>query len=175
MPLFLFILIFYHTYIHTVYSSVAIRRGSSLSPHCWSLWEKPPWGAEPTIELWPALQQIYALPIEFRPTLLNYAAPLDSGMTGSLDARIRKCQAEILNSVTQNGMTKTWGESASQIKYCGIHTLQGTKPTIIWPSAVLEGIIEANASAYHLRMLPKLSECVEGGGGGSLLHTPHRL
>ncbi len=45
-------------HIHTVHSSVAIRRGSSPFTHRWSAqWEKPPWGAEPRIELGPAIQQ----------------------------------------------------------------------------------------------------------------------
>ncbi len=65
-----------HKYIHsfslvnTVHSSAAIRRASSPSPHRWSArWEKPPWGAEPRIELGPALQQGKALQTELRPTL----------------------------------------------------------------------------------------------------------
>ncbi len=52
MTLFLFIwyfLVRYDTHlfynIHTIHSSVAIRRGSSSSPHRWSAqWEKPPLG-----------------------------------------------------------------------------------------------------------------------------------
>jgi hypothetical protein len=70
MTLFLFILILNITYIHTVHSSVVIRRGSSPSPHRWSAqWEKPPWGAEPSIDHGPALQQADALPTELRRTL----------------------------------------------------------------------------------------------------------
>ncbi len=38
-------------------------------------WEKPPWDAEPRIELGPALQQADALPSELSRTLLSYAAP----------------------------------------------------------------------------------------------------
>jgi hypothetical protein len=74
MPLFMFILIFSSThsfhYIHTVHLSVGTRRGSSLSPHRWTAQrEKPLWGAEPGIELGPALQQADALPAELRRTL----------------------------------------------------------------------------------------------------------
>ncbi len=55
---------------HTVQSSVFIRWGSSPFPHsCLAQWEKPPWGAEPRIELGPALQQAGALPTELRRTL----------------------------------------------------------------------------------------------------------
>jgi hypothetical protein len=39
--------------------------------------EKPPWDAEPKIELGPALQQADALPTELRRTLLSYAAPCE--------------------------------------------------------------------------------------------------
>ncbi len=54
---------FHH--IHTVLSSVVFRRGFSPSPNLWSVyWEEPPWGAEPRIELGPALQQADALPTE---------------------------------------------------------------------------------------------------------------
>jgi hypothetical protein len=68
---------FHH--IHTIHSPIAIRRGSSPSPHRWSAQrEKPSLGAEPRIELAPALQQIDALPTELgctltelRHTLLN--------------------------------------------------------------------------------------------------------
>ncbi len=43
-------------HIHTIHLSVTIRRGLSPSPHCLqALWEKPPCGAEPSIELGPAL------------------------------------------------------------------------------------------------------------------------
>jgi hypothetical protein len=59
---------FYH--IHTVHLSAAIRRGSSPFPHRFSAqWEKPPWGAEPRIELGPAL---YSKPTHYQ---LSYAAP----------------------------------------------------------------------------------------------------
>jgi hypothetical protein len=52
MSLFLFILIL----SSTMHLSDATRQGSSPSPHRWSAqWEKPPWGAEPGIELEPAL------------------------------------------------------------------------------------------------------------------------
>jgi hypothetical protein len=114
-----------HTYIHIVHSSFTIRRGSSPSPHRWSQWsaqwEKPSWGTEP--------QSNSGLP-NSKPAELPRT--LYSGMTGRLDARIRKCQAGIRNAVTQNGMAKTWGGSARQTKYCGIHTLQvqGTKPSL---------------------------------------------
>ncbi len=68
MPLFLSILFFVvHTSIKP-HSSVAI----SPSPHRWSAqWEKPPWGAEPRIELGPAIHQVDALLTELRRTL-NY-------------------------------------------------------------------------------------------------------
>jgi hypothetical protein len=56
--------------------SVIIRRGFSPSLHRLSAqWEKPPCGAEPGIELGPALQQADALPIEPRRTILSHAAP----------------------------------------------------------------------------------------------------
>ncbi len=69
--------------MHTVHT-FAIRCGSSPFPQ----WEKPPWGAEPRIrELWPALQQAYALPTELRRTrtelrrtLLSHAAPFVSSI-----------------------------------------------------------------------------------------------
>ncbi len=77
--------IFYniHTFIqshscNTIHLSVAIRRG--LSPFLHRLeaqWEKPPCGAEPRIELGPALQQADALPTKPRHTInrLSHAAP----------------------------------------------------------------------------------------------------
>jgi hypothetical protein len=74
----LFLFIFYTIYyinsfhkIHsTVHSSVVIRRGSFPSPHCWpAQWEKTPWGAEPRIELGPALQRAATLPTDLRCTL----------------------------------------------------------------------------------------------------------
>ncbi len=53
-------------------SSVAIRRDSFPSPHRWSTqWKKPLWGAEPRIEVGPALQQADALPTELRRTLTD--------------------------------------------------------------------------------------------------------
>ncbi len=59
---------FHH--IHTVHSSVTIRRSSSPSSHGWSAqWEKPPWGAEPRIKLGPASQQAESLPTELPNTL----------------------------------------------------------------------------------------------------------
>jgi hypothetical protein len=55
----------------TVKSSVAIRLGSSPSPHCQlAQWEKPLWGAEPGFELGPALHQADELPTDLRRTLL---------------------------------------------------------------------------------------------------------
>ncbi len=59
---------FHH--IHTVHSSVTIRRSSSPPSHRWSAqWEKPPWGAEPRIKHGPALQKADALPTELTRTL----------------------------------------------------------------------------------------------------------
>jgi hypothetical protein len=71
MTLFLLILLLNITYIHTVHSSVVIRRGFSPSPHRWSAqWENPPWGAEPSIDHgFAALQKTDALPTELRRTL----------------------------------------------------------------------------------------------------------
>ena len=79
MPLFLFIFhIFYniHAFIqsftisHTIHLSVAIRWGLSPSPHrLKAQWEDPPCGAEPRIELGPALQQADGLPTEPRRTI----------------------------------------------------------------------------------------------------------
>jgi hypothetical protein len=64
-------------HIHTVYSFVVIRLGSSPSPHRWSAhWEKPPRGAEPRIELGPALHQADTLPIELRRTLTELCRTL---------------------------------------------------------------------------------------------------
>jgi hypothetical protein len=89
MPLFLFILIHSFHHIHTVHSSVVIRKVTS--PHCRSVkWEKPSRGAKPRIELGPALQQARGTTnwdtphpselcrtlTELRRTLLSYAAPL---------------------------------------------------------------------------------------------------
>jgi hypothetical protein len=71
MPLFLFIfhIFLLHTYIHsfnhihTIHLSITIRWGLSPSPHrLKAQWEDPPCGAEPRIELGPALQQADALP-----------------------------------------------------------------------------------------------------------------
>jgi hypothetical protein len=72
MPLYLFIFhIFFITYMHsfnhifTIHLSVSIRWGLSPSPHrLKAQWEDPPSGAEPRIELGPALQQADALPTE---------------------------------------------------------------------------------------------------------------
>ncbi len=117
MPLCLFIFFFYRTYIHTVQSSVAMHSAEVplhllIAGHC---------GQLPGV---PSRQSNSALPYS-KPThyQLSYAATYTAAwLAGRLDARIRKCQAEIRNSVTQNEMAKTWGESASQTKYCGIHT-----------------------------------------------------
>jgi hypothetical protein len=66
----LFFIFLYHTYIHTIHLSVAIRWGLSPSPHrLKAQWEDPPCGAEPRIELGPALQQADALPTEPRRTI----------------------------------------------------------------------------------------------------------
>ncbi len=81
--------LFFHifiTYIHTFiqsHLSIIIRRGFPPSPHRLSAqWENPPCGAEPRIELGPALQQADALPTEPRHTIteprrtiLSHAAP----------------------------------------------------------------------------------------------------
>jgi hypothetical protein len=73
--------IFYsiHTFIHSItfiqyntIQSIAIRRGLSPFLHCFlAQWEKPPCGAEPRIELGPALQQADALPTEPSRTIKN--------------------------------------------------------------------------------------------------------
>jgi hypothetical protein len=73
MPLFLFIFHIFITYIHTItiHLSVAIRRGLSPFLHrFYAQWETPPCGAEPRIELGPALQQADALPTEPRRTIV---------------------------------------------------------------------------------------------------------
>jgi hypothetical protein len=58
----------YH--IHTKHFSVTIRRGLSPFPHrLYAQWERPPCGAEPGIELGPALQQADARPTEPRRTI----------------------------------------------------------------------------------------------------------
>jgi hypothetical protein len=80
MPLFFvyFSYFFIHTYIHslnhihTIHLSIAIRWG--LSHRLKAQWENPPCGAEPRIELGPALQQADALPTEPRRTILSHAA-----------------------------------------------------------------------------------------------------
>ncbi len=76
MPLFLFIFHIFITYIHSfnhihaIHISVAIRRGLYPSLHCLKApWEKPPCGAEPRIELGPAVQQADVLPTEPRLTI----------------------------------------------------------------------------------------------------------
>jgi hypothetical protein len=88
MPLFLFIFhIFFITYIHsfhihTIHLSIAIRWGLSPYPHCLKAqWEDPPYGAEPRIELGPALQQADVLPTEPRRTILSHAAPSEPRRT----------------------------------------------------------------------------------------------
>ncbi len=75
MPLFLFIFHIFIIYIHTIHSSVSIRWGLSLFLHRFYAQWKPPCGAEPKIELGPALQQADALPTEPRRTILSHAAP----------------------------------------------------------------------------------------------------
>jgi hypothetical protein len=80
MPLFLFIfhIFFYniHTYIHTItfiqYIYPSPFAEASLHPFLHRLlaqWGEPPCGAEPRIELGPALQQADALPTEPRRTI----------------------------------------------------------------------------------------------------------
>jgi hypothetical protein len=62
-------------HIHTIHLSIAIRWGLSPSPHCLKAqWEDPRCGAEPRIELGPALQQADALPTGPRRTL-SYPSP----------------------------------------------------------------------------------------------------
>jgi hypothetical protein len=73
MPLFLFIFIFYniHTFIQSQYIHPSPFAEASL--HVFiafsAQWGKPPCGAEPRIELGPALQQADALPTEPRHTI----------------------------------------------------------------------------------------------------------
>jgi hypothetical protein len=56
-------------HIHTIHLSIDIRWGLSPFPHrLYAQWETPPCGAEPRIELGPALQQADALPTEPRRT-----------------------------------------------------------------------------------------------------------
>jgi hypothetical protein len=68
--LFVYFSNFFSTYIHsfhihTIHLSVAIHWGLSPSPHRFKAqWEDPPCGAEPRIELGPALQQAGVLPTE---------------------------------------------------------------------------------------------------------------
>jgi hypothetical protein len=55
------------------------RHSSGLSPSPHRLqaqWVMPPCGAEPRIELGPALQQADVLPTEPRRTIMSHAAPL---------------------------------------------------------------------------------------------------
>jgi hypothetical protein len=79
MPLFFVYFHIFITYIHsfnhihTIHSSVVIRWGLSPSAHrLKAQWEDPPCGAEPRIELGPALQQAGALPTEPRRTIFDY-------------------------------------------------------------------------------------------------------
>jgi hypothetical protein len=75
--------IYSFNHIQTVHLSIAIRRGLSPFLHCLSAqWETLHCGAEPRIELGPALQQADALPTEPRRTIteprrtiLSRAAP----------------------------------------------------------------------------------------------------
>ncbi len=66
MPLFLILIIFnIHTVQSLIHSSITIRRDPSIlvsSSLLRSAREEPPQGAEPRIELGPALQQADALP-----------------------------------------------------------------------------------------------------------------
>ncbi len=84
MPLFLFFVNFNnHSHSAIIHPSpFAVARLLVSSSLLRSAREKPPWGAEPRIELGPALQQADALPTELRRTLtelrgtlLSYAAP----------------------------------------------------------------------------------------------------
>jgi hypothetical protein len=77
MPLFLFILIFYSTYIHSI-SFIQYFHPSlfaKVSLHLLIAGQLS--GAEPRIELGPAIQQADTLPvpIELRRILISYAAP----------------------------------------------------------------------------------------------------
>jgi hypothetical protein len=61
-------------YIHKIHLSISIHGGlSPISHRLYAQWETPPCGAEPKIELVPALQQANALPNEPRRTI---GAPL---------------------------------------------------------------------------------------------------
>ncbi len=65
-------------HIHTIDLSIAIRWGISPSPHrLKAQWEDPPCGAEPRIELEPALQQADALPTEPRRTITTRGHQFD--------------------------------------------------------------------------------------------------
>ncbi len=75
---FSYFITFIHSFnhIHTIHLSIAFRWGLSPFLHRLSAqWERPPCGAEPRIELGPALQQADALPTEPRRTILSHAAP----------------------------------------------------------------------------------------------------
>jgi hypothetical protein len=68
-----FLFVYFSYFVQTLIQSHDIIRRRSLRI---AQWEKPPWGAEPRLELGPALQQAdaLALPTELRRTLASYAA-----------------------------------------------------------------------------------------------------
>ncbi len=86
---------YFITYIHTFIQSHSyntfIRRHSlrplSISSSLVCSVGEPPCGAEPRIELGPALQQADALPTELRRTILSYAAPCLSYAAPSAELR----------------------------------------------------------------------------------------
>ncbi len=94
MPLFLFIFIFltyihsfilshsYNTFIHRPFAQAFLY----FLIACLLSGEKPPCGAEPRVELGPALQQADALPTEPRRTIVN----LTSADLSSFEAILRK-------------------------------------------------------------------------------------
>jgi hypothetical protein len=95
MQLFSFILKFYITYIHSITCIQSIHPSlfAEAPLHLFiagqGQWEKPSWGAEPRIDLEPALQQANALPTELRCTLLiNAEAPLHLFIAGQLNGKM---------------------------------------------------------------------------------------
>jgi hypothetical protein len=75
----IFFIFLRYTYIHLITYITFVRhhlpRSLSISSSLWCSVGKPPCGAEPRIELGPALQQADALPTEQRRTMLSNAAP----------------------------------------------------------------------------------------------------
>ncbi len=64
-----FIFLLYNRYIHTSCIHKHSPRLISICSQLSAQWAEPPWGAEPRIELKPAVQQASALPTEPRCTL----------------------------------------------------------------------------------------------------------